>query len=126
MPTASITQAAASQDIVFVPYEEAAMAKLVDEYPFFSRATIPANTYRGQTEDFHSLDTGSMHLITAANADEQLVYDITRALYENRERVVQAHPAGRSINPRNVVRNLGTEFHPGAIRYYRESGIWKD
>jgi TRAP-type uncharacterized transport system substrate-binding protein len=54
------------------------------------------------------------------------VYDVTKALYENRERVVQKHPAGRAINPRNAVRNTGTEFHPGAIRYYRELGIWKD
>jgi uncharacterized protein len=126
VPTASITQAAASQDIVFVPYDEAAMDRLSAEFPFFERATVPANTYRGQTEDFHSLDTGSMHLITAADADEQLVYDVTKALYENRELVVQKHPAGRSINANNVVRDVGTEFHPGAIRYYREIGIWKD
>lgn len=126
VPTASISQAAASQDIVFVPYEEDAMERLTEEYLFFDRATIPANTYRGQTEDFHSLDTGSMHLITTTDKDEQLVYDVTKALYENRGLVVEKHAAGRAINPRNVVRNTGTEFHPGAIRYYREAGIWKD
>jgi TRAP transporter TAXI family solute receptor len=126
VPTASITQAAASQDIVFVPYDEAAMTRLAAEFPFFDRAVVPANTYRGLTADFHSLDTGSMHFITSADKDEQLVYDVTKALYESRERVVQKHPAGRAINPRNVVRNTGTEFHPGAIRYYREIGIWKD
>lgn len=126
IPTASITQAAASQDIVFVPYEQGAMERLVEEYPFFERATIPAGTYRGQDADFPSLDTGSMHLITRSNADEQLVYDVTKALYENRELVVQKHAAGRAINARNVVRDTGTEFHPGAIRYYREIGIWND
>lgn len=126
VPTASITQAAASQDIVFVPYDEAAMAKLTGEYPFFEYATIPANTYRGQTEDLRSLDTGSMHLVTAADTDEQLVYDIVKTLYENRELVIQKHPAGRSINPNNAARDVGTEFHPGAIRFYREIGIWKD
>lgn len=126
IPTASITQAAASQDIVFVPYEDEAMTRLSAEYPFFERATIPGGTYRGQDADFASLDTGSMHLITASSADEQLVYDVTKALYENRELVVQKHAAGRAINPANVVRNTGTDFHPGAIRYYREIGIWKD
>lgn len=125
IPTASITQAAASQDIVFVPYEDEAMARLVAEYPFFDPATIPGGTYRGQEADFRSLDTGSMHLIAGSNADEQLVYDVTKALYENRELVVQKHAAGRAINPTNVVRNTGTDFHPGAIRYYREIGIWK-
>ena len=43
---------------------------------------------------------------------------------ENREAVVQRHAAGRAINPRNVVRDTGLEFHPGAIRYYTEIGIW--
>jgi uncharacterized protein len=126
VPTASIAQAAASQDIVFVPFDEDAMERLTAEYLFFDRATIPANTYRGQTTDFHSLDTGSMHLITTAHKDEELIYGITKALYEHRERVVEKHAAGRAINPRNVVRDTGTEFHPGAVRYYQEIGIWRE
>jgi uncharacterized protein len=124
VPTASITQAAASQDIVFVPYDPEAMQRLSAEYPFFAPATVPPNTYRGQTEALQMLDTGSMHLITSTNADEQLVYDVTKALYENRELVTQRHAAGRAINERNAARDTGTEFHPGAIRYYREIGIW--
>ena len=65
-----------------------------------------------------------MHLITGADQDEDLVYEVTKMLYERREEVTQKHPAGRSINPTNAVRDTGTPFHPGAIRYYREIGIW--
>ncbi|MBI4519678.1 MAG: TAXI family TRAP transporter solute-binding subunit [Gemmatimonadetes bacterium] len=124
VPTASITQAAASMDIVFVPFDEAATENLVRDYIFFDRAVIPAGTYRGQTMDFACLDTGSMHLIASADQPEDLVYRVTKALYEAREQVVQRHAAGASINPANVVRDTGTEFHPGAVRYYREIGIW--
>lgn len=124
VPTASITQAASSQDIVFVPFDEDAMTRLAAEYLFFSPATIPAGTYRGQDTDFHGLDVGSMHFITSADQDEAVVYEVTRILYEQREQVVQKHPAGRAINPTNVVRDTGTPFHPGAIRYFREIGIW--
>jgi hypothetical protein len=124
VPTASITQAAASMDVVFVPFDEAAVETLVRDYIFFDRATIPANTYRGQTMDFACLDTGSMHLITSADQDEEFIYLVTKTLYEARDQVVQRHAAGVSINPANVVRDTGTEFHPGAIRYYREIGIW--
>jgi len=124
VPTASITQAAASQDIVLVAYDEDVKEKLIAQYPFFAAATIPANTYRGQIGDYEGLDVGSMHLITSADADEDLVYRITKAIYEHREDVAARHPAGRAINAANVVRETGTEFHPGAIRYYREIGIW--
>ena len=124
VPTASITQASASQGIHFVLFDEDAKQQLIEEYLFFRPATIPADTYRGQTEPFEGLDVGSMHLITSANASEELVYNVTKTLYERRENVVEKHAAGRAINPNNVVRDTGTEFHPGAIRFYREIGIW--
>jgi uncharacterized protein len=124
IPTASITQAASSMDIRYIPFDEDARTKLAAEYSFFSPATIPAGTYRGQDADFPGLDVGSMHLITSADQDEALVYEVTKILYEQRDAVTQKHPAGRAINPANVVRDTGTPFHPGAIRYYREIGIW--
>ena len=58
-----------------------------------------------------------MHVITATNASDDLVYNVTKLLYDNRIGVVEKHAAGRSINPDNVVRDTGTEFHPGAIRF---------
>ncbi len=124
VPTASISQASASQDLVFLPFEEEAKAALINDYAFFHPATIPAGTYRGQEEDFEGLNVGSMHLITATDQDEDLVYRMTKALYENREEEVEKHPAGKAINPTNAVRNTGTDFHPGAIRFYEEIGIW--
>ena len=124
VPTASITQASASQDIHFIPFEEDVRQQLIDEYLFFRAATIPAGTYRGQDEPFEGLDVGSMHLITAASVSDDLVYNATKILYEQRASVVEKHAAGRAINPGNVVRDTGTEFHPGAIRFYQEIGIW--
>ena len=124
VPTASITQAAASMDITFIPFGEAEREQLIDQYVFFRPATIPAETYRGQTDPFEGLDVGSMHLITSADAPDDLVYNVVKLLYENRTLVVERHAAGRAINPNNVVRDTGTEFHPGAIRFYQEAGIW--
>ena len=124
VPTASITQAAASMEITFIPFGDPEKQGLIDEYLFFRPATIPAETYRGQAEPFDGLDVGSMHLITSADAPEEFVYNVTRLLYENRDLVVEKHAAGRAINPNNVVRDTGTEFHPGAIRFYQEAGIW--
>ncbi|MEM1179431.1 MAG: TAXI family TRAP transporter solute-binding subunit [Acidobacteriota bacterium] len=126
VPTASISQASASMDLHFVPFEPETRQQLIEQYPFFFPATIPAGTYRGQDEDFAGLNVGSMHLITSAAADEEVVYEMTKLIYERRADVVERHPAGKAIAPGNVVRDTGTPFHPGAERFYREIGIWPE
>lgn len=126
VPTASVTQATASGGVDFVPYTPGAVDELLSKYAFFDRASIPAGTYRGLDDDFPALVVGSMHLITSASADEELVYEVTKAIWENREAVVQRHPAGRAINPRVAPRDTGVDFHPGAERFYREIGVWPE
>lgn len=125
VPTASITQASASQDIRFIPFDVESKSNLYASYPFFSSAKIPAETYRGQTETFAGMNVGNMHLVTRANLDDETVYTFTKSLFENRAEVAKMHPAGRAINPKNIIRNTGTPFHPGAIRYFKEIGIWQ-
>ncbi|MDH3628814.1 MAG: TAXI family TRAP transporter solute-binding subunit [Acidobacteriota bacterium] len=126
VPTASITQASSSQEIHFVPFDDEAKQSLMDAYPFFRPATIPAETYRGQTKAYEGLDVGSMHLITYASVDEDLVYRLTRSIYENRAEIAAKHPAGKAINPKNAIRDTGIDFHPGAIRFYKEIGVWPE
>ena len=126
IPTPAATQASTSQDIFFIPFEETAKQSLFEDYPFFNAVTIPPNTYKGQTEPFASMNVGAMHLITAENADENIVYEFTKTLYTHRAEVVKRHGAGKAINPKNVVKDTGTSFHSGAIRFYREIGIWNE
>ena len=126
IPTAAITQVCSARGIRFLPYDEQAMASVAGEYVFFDRATIPAGTYRGQDVDYLGLDVGSMHLIAHGSTPEDLVYRVTKTLWEQRESVAERHRAGRAIREGNVVRDTGTPFHPGAIRYYREAGLWPE
>lgn len=124
VPTGSITQAASTFDVRFIPFEEPARQALIEKYAFFHSATIPAGTYKGLDEDFQGLNVGSMHLITSASQDEDLVYLITKTMWEYRDEIAEQHPAGKAINAGNVARNTGIEYHPGAIRFYQEAGIW--
>jgi len=126
VPTPAIVQAASSMDVLLIPFDEDAKAKLIRDFAFFEPATIPADTYRGQSEDYHGLNVGSAHLVTNADVDEQLVYEMTRVIFENREQIAARHAAARAINERNAVKDTGTSFHEGAIRYYREIGIWPE
>ena len=122
VPTGSIQQACSQHDIYFVPFDEETKTQLVSKYPFFQPITIPADKYADLTEDYLGLNVGSMHLITSADQDEKLVYQITKTIWENRKSI--KHPAAKFINEKNAARDTGTEFHPGAKRFYLEIGIW--
>ncbi len=124
VPTGSITQASSTFDVYFVPLEPDVREKLIADYSFFHPAVVPAGTYKGLDEDYSGLNVGSMHLITSASQDEDLIYAITKTIWENREEIAAKHPAGKAINEKNVTRNTGTEYHPGAIRFYEEAGLW--
>ena len=126
VPTPAVTQASTSQNIFFIPFDDTAKQFLFEKYPFFNAITIPANTYKGQTEPFASMNVGSMHLITAEKVDEDTVYAFTKTLYTHRAEVVKRHGAGKAINPKNVIKDTGTPFHPGAVRFYKEIGIWSE
>lgn len=127
IPTPSVTRASASQDIVFIPFEETARKALYEKYPFFNHITVPVDAYKKVlTEPFDTMNVGSMHLITSENADEEMVYHFTKTLYTHGTEVAKAHGAGRAINEKNAARDVGTPFHPGAIRYYKEIGIWQE
>ena len=126
VPTAAISQAASTYTVAFVPYDEAVRQKLIADYAFFDAAVVPAGTYRGLNEDFQGLNVGSMHLITSAAQDEELIYQITKTMWEHRGEIAEQHAAGKAINEKNVARDTGVEYHPGAIRFYKEIGIWSE
>ena len=72
------------------------------------------------------INVGNMMLVTHANIDEDTVYKVTKLLYTNREKVAEQHPAGKALSPKNIIRDTGTPFHPGAIKFFKEEGIWPD
>jgi TRAP transporter TAXI family solute receptor len=132
VPTPAVTQACTSYGISFIPYNEPVRQKLIDEYEFYQAANIPAKnkdgkpTYKGQEADFPALNVGSMQLITHSDVDEDLVYQLTKTIWENRKEIAKQHKAANAINEMNAARYTGTDFHPGAIRFYQEIGIWPE
>ena len=113
------------RDIVFVKLRED-IAEQLKDLPFYAPANVKAGTYEDLTEDLATVNVGNMQLITHANVDEDVVYEFTKKLYENREKIAELHAAGKAINPKNVGKDVGIPFHPGAIKYFKEAGFWSE
>ena len=123
IPIPAVTQLCSTQDVEFIKFDADAPEKL-KQYPFYFTVPVKADAYSDLNEDLTGINVGNMHLITHANVDEDVVYNLTKILYENRAQVAEKHPAGKALNPKNAIRDTGTPFHPGAIKFYKEIGIW--
>lgn len=119
---ASIRDLASSQQIVVVPVPADVVAKVGDAA--YQPATIPANTYTGQTADVPTAAIPNF-LVTHSGVSDDLAYQMTKALYDNLDTLYAAHNAAKAIKRENAVKGMPVPLHPGAQRYYREVGLVK-
>ena len=61
--------------------------------------------------------------MTHEDVDEETVYQMTKLLFENLDRMESAHSAAAAIYIQNAVDENPVPLHPGAERYYREQGL---
>ncbi|MFK7765802.1 MAG: TAXI family TRAP transporter solute-binding subunit [Mariniblastus sp.] len=123
IPIPAVTQLCSSQDVVFIKLDDGVEDKL-KEYPFYFTVPVKESAYSDLTEELTGINVGNMHLITHSSVDEDVVYNFTKLMYENRAQIAEKHPAAKALNPKNATRDTGTPFHPGAIKFYKEEGIW--
>ena len=119
---ASIRDLATAIKIVVIPVPPEVVAKVGD--PAYQPAVIPANTYTGQTADVPTAAIPNF-LVTHSGVPDDLVYRMTKAMYDNLDTLYAAHNAARAIKRENAVKGMPVPLHPGAERYYREVGLIK-
>lgn len=119
---ASIRDLATAVNIIVVPVPADVVAKIGD--PAYQPAIIPANTYSGQTTDVATAAIPNF-LVTHSGVPEDVVYRMTKAMFDNLDTLYAAHNAARAIKRENAVKGMPVPLHPGAERYYREVGLIK-
>ena len=63
-------------------------------------------------------------LVVNRSMPDGLAYDITRALFEKQSALAAIHPEARHLSVQSATKGSPAEFHPGALRYFREKGAW--
>lgn len=119
VPTAAIVDLSTQNDVFVVPIDGEVAEKLMNEYPFYTEFTIPAETYKGQTEDAKTLSVKAM-LAVSSELDEDLAYNMVKSIYSNGERITAAHNVGKDITVDTALDGIGIPLHPGAQKYFDE------
>ncbi|MCG1009807.1 TAXI family TRAP transporter solute-binding subunit [Salinicoccus sp. ID82-1] len=84
--------------------------------------TIEEGTYPRQTEDIETIAQPNI-LVTSTAMDEEMVYNLTRILFENREFMIGVHNSAREMQIETALEGLNTPLHAGAYRYFKEQGL---
>jgi len=124
-PTGSLVELASAADIKLVPIDGAGAKALTDKYGFFSSSEIPAGTYQG-VNAVTTVAVGAQWF-TNANEDADLIYSITKALWNDKTRKLLdvGHAKGKKITLDTALSGVGVPLHPGAERFYKEVGLIK-
>lgn len=119
-PAASVTQLMTTRPGKILSMTESTRKKLAGDWGYVP-SIIPANSYPKQTAAVETVGL-SIIVFTTEKASESLIYNLTKAIAENKERLIGAHPAFKGWEPRGMVTGLAIPVHPGALKYYKEKG----
>ncbi|MEY4343908.1 MAG: hypothetical protein RI970_602 [Pseudomonadota bacterium] len=118
---ASLKDLSTSLDIVVVSVPAEIVKKM--GAPFVA-AKIPANTYKGQTEDVNTASVIN-YLVTRKDVSEATAYQMTKLFYESLPEMIASHSAAKDISLKDAAKNSPVPLHPGAAKYYKEKGLIK-
>jgi TRAP transporter TAXI family solute receptor len=124
-PTGAVVELASAERIKLVPIDGPGAAKLVSAHKFFSASAIPEGTY-DKVPAANTIAVGAQWF-TSAKQDEQLIYNVTKALWNDNTRKLLdvGHAKGKVITLKTSLDGVGVPLHKGAERFYKEVGMLK-
>ncbi len=128
-PNAAISEAATTCDVVLVPLTDEETKKVTDkliaDFDYYSPAVIKGGLYRGNEQDTQTFGVGAT-FVTYSDVPEDVVYNITKVIFENFNEFKKLHPAFANLKEEDMVNNLrSAPLHSGAEKYYKEKGWLK-
>ena len=122
VPNAALQELAFTAGLILVPVDGEAAKKICEKYGYYTQTTIPGGTYKGTDDDTPALAIKAT-LAVSSKLDEQTVYEMTKALFENLDELATAHAKGKEVSAKAAVTGVSVPFHPGAKKYFKEIGL---
>lgn len=121
-PTTAVVELATSNAINVLEIDDEHAEKLIADYPFYTKFNVPGGAYKGVDSDVQTVAVVATYIVSN-DLDEKIVYEMTKALFENADEIAAAHPKGAELNPEYSVSGISIPMHPGALKYYKEIGV---
>jgi TRAP transporter TAXI family solute receptor len=118
-PLPPLVKLSATREITLVPIPDDFFAALQAKYPPYFRISIPGGRYKGVDDATPTFGLAN-GMVIAQSVPEATVYAMTKAVFENIDKLKAVHPALGRISKDNVLAGFGAPLHPGALKYYRE------
>ncbi|MEO0823701.1 MAG: TAXI family TRAP transporter solute-binding subunit [Pseudomonadota bacterium] len=125
-PFAALIQLGSTKGFELYTFSDEERAEINKIIPYYVESMIPAGTYENITYDVPTVAVNGQ-LITSADQPEELVYEITKALWNDNTRKLldKGHAKGKAITKETALKGVLIPLHPGAEKFYKEAGLLK-
>lgn len=118
------TMVATTHKIRLIPWEKKSLDDFLKANPDYGEYTYPANYFEGVDYPVLTVDNG-IQLICQTDMPDELVYNLTKTIVQNLECMAKIYAPAKAITSEWAASELANPFHPGAIKYFKEIGVWK-
>lgn len=110
---------------ISLPDTDAARAAMAAVRPEYQIASQKAAPFLKGVEDGSFLMQYAMTVVANPDVSDDVTYEMARTIHEGKADLVAGHPSFNALNPDTLaVQQPGVAYHAGAIKYYKEIGIW--
>ena len=126
-PNGNIKEATSGRiKVNIVPISGLGIETLLKKHSYYARAIIPAKFYPNATNNADVQSIGvKATFVASSKLDDDIVYAITKEVFDNLEEFKKLHPAYGVLTKENMLQGLSAPIHKGALRYYKEAGLTK-
>jgi uncharacterized protein len=125
-PNGVLQEATQTCRVKILSIDSETIEKLVKEDPFYAKAMIPGGVYAGNPKNIETFGVKAS-VVTSEKASSDVVYNMTKAVFENLDNLKTLHPVFSSLKKESMIREGNSApIHPGALKYFKEAGLLKE
>ena len=120
--TSSILDLSTTHEINILPFSPAQVDRILAAKSTYSNVEVAGGIYRGVDRAVSTVGVWNV-MICQKSLDTDMVYELSKALFENNDYLKKIHPSAAYTTAENTVKYAMIPLHPGTIKYLEEKGI---